>query len=90
VKLTHGTAFQIALHDAFPYALPPSVAVAVEEGSQLPHCVVLRSGTRLLREAYGGAYDVVVLGAGRDVAVRRVSVCVKLNSRNEYEGSTVA
>jgi hypothetical protein len=56
----------------------------------LLHCVVLRSGTRLLREAYGGAYDVVVLGAGRDVAVRRVSVCVKLNSRNEYEGSTVA
>jgi hypothetical protein len=32
----------------------------------------------------------VVLGAGRDVAVRTVSVCVKLNARNEYEGSAVA
>jgi hypothetical protein len=31
----------------------------------------------------------VVVGAGIDVAVRTVSICMKLNSRKVYEGSAV-
>jgi hypothetical protein len=90
VKLTHGTALQRALKDALPYGVPVSVAVALAADSQFPHWVVVRFGTKWLSEAYGGAYVLVVLGAGRDVAVRTVSVCVKLNWRKEYEGSAVA
>lgn len=60
------------------------------EGSQFPHCVVVKLGTRWLSEAYGGAKAVVVVGACTDVAVLTVSVCVKLNSRNEYDGNAVA
>lgn len=90
MKFVHDTVVQRAVHDALPYATPVSVAVAFEEGSQLPHCVVVRLGTRLLNDVYGGAYDVIVVGAGREVAVRTVSVCVKLNSRKEYIGVAVA
>jgi hypothetical protein len=83
VKFVHDTVVHRAVHEALPYGTPVSVAVAFDEGSQLPHCVVVRLGTRLLKDAYGGAYVVVVVGAGRGVAVRTVSVCVKLKSRNE-------
>lgn len=62
----------------------------MEFGSQLPHCVVVRLGTRLLSSEYPGAYVVVVVGAGLEVAVLTVSVCVKLNSWKECEGIAVA
>jgi hypothetical protein len=90
VKLTNGTAFHIALHEAFPYGLLTSVAVTLDDGYQLPHCVVVRFGTSLLSDAYGGACDVVVMGAGLDVAVRTVSDCVKLKGWKKYEGWAVA
>lgn len=90
VKFTHGTVFQSALQDAFPYGLAVSVAVTLDDGYQLPHCVVVRFGTRDSRDANGGAYVAVVLGAGRDFALRIVSVCVKLNGRNVYDGCAVA
>ena len=90
VKLRRGSAVQRAVQDAFPYGFPTSVAESVLEGSQLPHCVVVKSGTKWLRDAYGGAKEVVVVGAGTDVAVRTVSDCVKLNTAKEYDGVAVA
>jgi hypothetical protein len=90
VKLVQEMAVHRAVQDALPYGAPVSVAVALEDSSQLPHCVVVRLGTRLLRDAYGGANVVVVVGLGREVAVRIVSVCVKLKSRNVYTGVAVA
>lgn len=55
VKLTHGTVVQRAVQDAFPYGFPKSVGDAVTFEFQLPHCVVVRFGTKLLSDAYGGA-----------------------------------
>lgn len=90
VKLVQGTVVHMPVQEALPYGTPTSVAVTFEDPSQLPHCVVVRPGTRLLNDAYGGANVAVVVGDGREVAVRTVSVCVKLNSRNEYTGVAVA
>jgi len=50
VKFTQGTVAQRADQEAFPYGLAVSVAVALDPGYQFPHCVVARSGTRLLRD----------------------------------------
>lgn len=90
VKFVHDTVVHRAVHEALPYGTPISVAVAFDEGSQLPHWVVVRLGTRVLKDAYGGAYVAVAVGANREVAVRTVSVCVKLKSRKEYTGVAVA
>jgi hypothetical protein len=55
VKLLQGTAVQKAVQDAFPYGFVKSVAEAVVFEFQLPHCVVVKFGTKLLSDAYGGA-----------------------------------
>jgi hypothetical protein len=88
--LVHDTDVQRAVQEALPYGTPVSVALVFDEESQLPHCVVFKLGTRLLSAEYGGANVAVVVGAGRDVAVRTVSVWVKLKSRKEYTGVAVA
>jgi hypothetical protein len=59
------------------------VGVTVAFGFQLPHVVVDSLDISGFREAWGGAYVVVLVGAGTEVAVRTVSFCVKAKEEIE-------
>lgn len=72
-----GLAFtQSAVQAAFPYGSPESVAEAFAAGSHFPQVVYDWLGIRLVKLSGGGAWVVVVVGEGRDVAYRTVDVMV--------------
>jgi hypothetical protein len=70
---------QSAVQAAFPYGLSESVAEALAAGFHLPQVVYDCSGIRLVKLSGGGAWVVVVVGEGRDVAYRMVDVMVYAN-----------
>ena len=75
-----GLAFtQSAVQAAFPYGLLESVADAFAAGSHLPQVVYDWFGIKLVKLSGGGAWVVVVVGEGRDVAYRTVDVIVYAN-----------
>jgi hypothetical protein len=70
---------QSAVQAAFPYGLSKSVAETFAAGSHLPQVVYDCSGIKLVKLSGGGAWVVVVVGEGRDVAYRTVEVMVYAN-----------
>ena len=67
---------QSAVQAAFPYGLSESVAEAFAAGSHFPQFVYDWLGIRLVKLSGGGAWVVVAVGGGRDVAYRTVDVMV--------------
>jgi hypothetical protein len=70
---------QSAVQAAFPYGFSESVAETFAAGFHLPQAVYDWLGIKLARLPGGGAWVVVVVGDGRDVAYRTVDVMVYAN-----------